>query len=271
MTTTPDTTERDAFTEALLADPEALADAMLEASDAASMAPEGLAGSELADYIEAFDISARFLADNVKAYVMPVKDANGHASPGTLAALVTSTTTERVQVKTAAAKLANVVHAHEKVGTGRTSTKVYHHRIARLPVTTTEGAVPDLIFYLVDTPITAENRKLGKVAALVLYNVTRTYQITDTETGEILDLADEGQYRAELLWQCAGVVRLLDQTEADDLAYDLSYNEDGEHNVAWSFAALRRLSAIAARRNARTANADEPDDDTPDSTYDEPF
>jgi hypothetical protein len=263
MTTTPDS--YDAATASLMADPEAHADRLVAESDAASMAPEGLAGSELADYVEAMDLAAGFIAQVVRTPVLPVADALGNPSRGTLAYLVASPS-ERMRVKVAAATLANLCHAHHKVGSGRQAVKVYEHRIARIALTLEEQATPDLIAYLIELSPTSPLRRYGiteegtpdNVAALVAYPVTRTYEMTDRETGEILTLADEGQYRSDELWQSASIVELCQQQRADDLAYDMSWNEDGEHNVQWSFGAIRRLTLAAARRNSRETTDEAP-------------
>lgn len=235
------------------------AEVIIETAQAAGMEPLGLRPTELADWNEAVQIAGRFTVEALQT-TLAVKSENGHATPGTLAGMVTSTTTERVQIRIAAARLADLVHRHDKVG----SSKVYHHRIARLPITTGDYDTPDLILYLIEIPELSPLSDGGRItSALVRFHVERTYTITDRETGELIELADEGQFRAEELWQSAAIVRLLDRQQTADVCADMTWEPD-VRNAAWAFSALRRLSKVAERRSCAPEQA-------PADEYSQPF
>lgn len=261
------TWELDPAAAAIAADPTAAADAMIAAGATASMAPLDLRGSEVADYAEAVEIAAPFLAGRTTLAV-PVAAGPSNPGTGTLAAMIADATkaSHRVAVEAAATRLAGWVTAAERIG----SLKVYTHRVAAV----TRSAEPNDLtaerLFLVEVPKgTGLARKLtddgARPFALIALFPSRTYRFTDRETGELVDAVDLGNYRPVPVWAGhGGIVRMMTQDQADGWLIDHTYNPD-TRNVAWALSTLRRLARIAAARADRIDHADDADE------YAEPF
>lgn len=226
---------------------------MLADAAAASMAPLDLQEGEVADWFEALQVAGPWLT--AREMALPVCSPMGKPLPGTLAGKVVAArpgVSDRVAVTMAATRLANYVHANERVG----SMKVYTHRIARLAISQDADSPADVVFYLIEYPEGSVSRTGDVVGALVQLCPPFTYTWTTPDTGEIVTLADEGQYSPERHWRNGGIVSNLTAPELEKLTGEMTYEPD-VRNAAWGLSTLRRLAAIAARRASRMDGAPE--------------
>ena len=267
--TTDYTDVYDEVTSQLMADPTAFADDIVSQTSAASMAPQYLQPLEVADYTDAVATAEPYLTSSW-TMDFPIVDALGQPSKGTIAfEFMTPGRRPAVAIKLACASLANRVHAHERVGHGANSTKVFENRTARLGLHTGADGVPSVILYTVHLSPSAPQRADGKVAALVMLAPAghpvgsglpgANYQITDTQTGEIIVLPDEGQFNPDKVWTAGGIVEFLtpDQLEG---------HEVGMAAAASALRTIDRLSLVSEHRAQR-------DDEVPveEDSFTEPF
>ncbi len=264
----------DAVISQLDADSVAAADQLLADSDAASMRPEGLVGSEIADYDEACEIAAPFLARTLKNQMaMPVAAGLEELGAGTLAEFVAKTLSYPIipAVQAASARISQFVNQSGKFG----DNTVYLHRRAQI----IQSAEPDDLtsprLYIIELPegsplrttvIGSDNKRTTYTHAEVVLFPSKTYDLPDRKTGEMKPQVDTGRYNPDVIWAGhGGIVRFLDDDQQRGICLDWMFDRE-VHNTAWALATLRRLARIAKIRNARGARTE-----TESDPYDQPF
>jgi hypothetical protein len=234
---------------ALVADPIAVADALCADAATASMAPLDLLPSEQADYAEALEVAADFLTSTFPL-ALPVAAGLREVGTGTLAAMLKAngTTSDRVAIEAAAARVASWVNTYETHG----SQRIYPHRLASIVQSAEPDDVESPRLFLVEVPTGTGLTQNGKLpCALVVLWPSKTYSITDRVTGEVVERVDLGNYNPARVWAGhGGIVRMLTRDQADGIELDWSY-EPEVHNLAWALSTLRRLGRIAAARADR--------------------
>ena len=254
----------------------AAADALIAEGAASSMAPLDLLPSEAADYAEALELAAPFLAQSI-GFQLPVAAGQRTVGHATMADVIQKATacSDRVAVEDASARVSGWVNDAQTVG----STKVFTHRLASITVSAEPDDVDAPRLFLVDVPqgtgfarslTNADDKDPAKRTPFAIVGLfpSRTYQMTDRRTGELLDRVDLGNLNPSRVWPGhGGIVRMLTQDQADGIDLDWSYDPD-TRNLAWALSTLRRLGRIAAARAERAEHqAERFEDDADDLPF----
>lgn len=238
----------------------AAADQLIADGEAASMTPLDLLPSEAADYAEALEIAAPFLATPV-SFALAISAGQRDLGTDTMAATIAKATacSDRVAIEDAAARVAGWVNESKQVG----SQKVFTHRLASITVSADRDDADAPRLFLVELPkgtgmVQALTEDGKKPFAIVGLFPSRWYNMTDRQTGEIMQRVDLGNFNPARVWAGhGGIVSMLTKDRADGVELAWSYDSD-VRNLSWALGALRRLGAIAA---ARAERAEQLDDD----------
>lgn len=238
----------------------AAADQLIADGEAASMAPLDMLPNEVEVYNEAIAIAAPFLAVPV-SFAAAICDGPRKLGVDTIAAKVKAATgcSDAYAIEDTCARFASWLNDGKKHG----DRKVFEHRRANLVATANHDDPTAPRLYLVELPtgtglvkmLTEDGKKPYAIIAVIGGN---TWMKTDQQTGEIRTGVSLGNFKPvhDLAGRC-GIVKMLTTDQAEGVELDWDWDQD-VRNLAWALSKLRRFSADAEYRNAKTqAEADE--------------